>query len=231
MVFPENPNWFCDYNLVDGDFSVHNSVVPWPIELISGSDSLSAEIDGFLGDLDGLNEPASRKRLKSESCTGSNSKACREKQRRDRLNDKFMELSSILEHGRPSKTDKPTILMDAVRMVNELRVEAQKFKELNSSLQEKIKELKEEKHELRDEKQKLKTEKEKLEQQLKMVKAHHHHQPQPIFLPNPQAVPQVQAPGNKLVQFPSYPGFAMWQFMPPASVDTSQDHVLRPPVA
>lgn len=63
---------------------------------------------------------------------------------------------------------------------------------------------------------------------------------QPSFLPPPTALPaalpaafaaQGQAHGNKLVPFISYPGVAMWQFMPPAAVDTSQDHVLRPPVA
>lgn len=71
-------------------------------------------------------------------------------------------------------------------------------------------------------------EKEKLEQQLKAMNS------QPGFLP--PAIPatfaaQGQAPGNKLVPFIGYPGVAMWQFMPPAAVDTSQDHVLRPPVA
>lgn len=64
---------------------------------------------------------------------------------------------------------------------------------------------------------------------------------QPSFLPPPPAIPAAypqatytaQAPvaGNKYVPIISYPGVAMWQFMPPASVDTSQDHVLRPPVA
>ena len=57
---------------------------------------------------------------------------------------------------------------------------------------------------------------------------------QPGFLPPP--IPtfpaQGQAPGNKLFPFIGYhPSVAMWQFMPPAAVDTSQDHVLRPPVA
>lgn len=88
-----------------------------------------------------------------------------------------------------------------------------------------------EKNELRDEKQRLKGEKEKLEQQLKTINV------QPSFLPPPPAIPaayaaaQGHAPGNKLVPIISYPGVAMWQFMPPAARDTSQDHVLRPPVA
>lgn len=57
---------------------------------------------------------------------------------------------------------------------------------------------------------------------------------QPGFLPPPipTFAAQGQAPGSKLVPFIGYhPGVAMWQFMPPAAVDTSQDHVLRPPVA
>ena len=53
-----------------------------------------------------------------------------------------MELGSILEPGRPPKTDKAAILIDAVRMVTQLRSEAQKLKDSNLSLQEKIKELK-----------------------------------------------------------------------------------------
>lgn len=53
-----------------------------------------------------------------------------------------MELGSILEPERPPKTDKAAILIDAVRMVTQLRGEAQKLKDSNSSLQEKIKELK-----------------------------------------------------------------------------------------
>ncbi|KAB2044250.1 hypothetical protein E1A91_D01G080900v1 [Gossypium mustelinum] len=170
--------------------------------------------------------------VRSESCNASSSKACREKLRRDRLNDKFMELGSILEPGRPPKTDKSAILIDAVRMVTQLRGEAQKLKDSNTSLQERIKELKSEKNELRDEKQRLKAEKERLEQQLKAMNA------QPSFMPPaPPAIPAAfaaapgQAPGNKLVPLIGYPGVAMWQFMPPAAVDTSQDHVLRPPVA
>ncbi|PKI32668.1 hypothetical protein CRG98_046933 [Punica granatum] len=191
---------------------------------------LSVEIDGSFGDSDGVKENP-KKRLRSESCGATSSKACREKLRRDRLNDKFLELGAILEPGRPPKTDKAAILIEAVRMVTQLRGEAQKLKDSNSSLQEKIKELKAEKNELRDEKQRLKAEKEKLEQQLKTVNT------QPTFVPPPPAIPAAfaaphgQAPGNKLVPFISYPGVAMWQFMPPASVDTSQDHVLRPPVA
>ncbi|KAK9689074.1 hypothetical protein RND81_09G033700 [Saponaria officinalis] len=190
----------------------------------------SAEIDGTYGDSEGPKENTLKKRGRSENCGPSSSKACREKARRDRLNDKFMELGSILEPGRPPKTDKAAILNDAVRMLTQLRSEAQKLKDSNSNLHDKIKELKSEKNELRDEKQRLKAEKEKLEQQLKTVNA------QPSYLPAHTPMPAgfgppAQAPGGKLVPFMGYPGVAMWQFMPPAAVDTSQDHTLRPPVA
>ena len=106
-------------------------------------------------------------RVRSESCSGSSSKACREKMRRDKLNDKcvscsfsvflyefeleldrfgllyrFMELGAILDPGRPPRTDKAAILIDATRMVTQLRTESQKLKDTNSDLQDKIKELK-----------------------------------------------------------------------------------------
>ena len=51
-------------------------------------------------------------------------------------------MASILEPGRNPKTDKSAILVDAVRMVTQLRSEAQKLKDSNSDLQEKIKDLK-----------------------------------------------------------------------------------------
>ncbi|KAL8506119.1 hypothetical protein ACS0TY_017110 [Phlomoides rotata] len=235
MVSPENTNWLYDYGfeditVPDGDFSAQNPGFSWPVQALNGSSNASVEIEGSFGESDGQKETGSKKRGRTESCAPSSSKACREKQRRDRLNDKFMELGALLEPGRPPKTDKAAILVDAVRMVTQLRGEAQKLKDSNSNLQDKIKELKTEKNELRDEKQRLKAEKEKMEQQLKTMSG-----PQPGFLPTPPTIPaafaQGQAAGNKLVPIISYPGVAMWQFMPPAAVDTSQDHVLRPPVA
>ncbi|KAJ0261660.1 Transcription factor ILR3 [Hirschfeldia incana] len=236
---PENASWISD--LIDSDYGSFTIQAPagfscWPLlhqqqPIIAVSSNSSVGVDG---NSEAIKEPASTKRARCESSSATSSKACREKQRRDKLNDKFMELGAILEHGHPPKTDKAAILIDAVRMVKQLRGEAQKLKDSNSSLHGKIKELKTEKNELRDEKQRLKTEKEKLEQQLKAMNAPH----QPRFFPAPPpmiptafASTQGQAPGNKMVPVISYPGIAMWQFMPPASVDTSQDHVLRPPVA
>ncbi|KAE8637213.1 hypothetical protein CSA_021116 [Cucumis sativus] len=134
----------------------------------------NVEIDGSLADLDGHLESGSKKR--------------------------FLELGSILDPGRPPKTDKAAILVDAVRMA--------------------------EKNELRDEKQRLKADK-RLEQQVKSMPAQ-----QPGFLPPP--IPtfpaQGQAPGNKLFPFIGYHRVLPCGIHAPAAVDTSQDHVLRPPV-
>ncbi|KAK9155894.1 hypothetical protein Sjap_003374 [Stephania japonica] len=219
MAMPENLNWIYEYGPIEdmpvlgGDFPPPSAAFNWPSQTINNSANVNVDIEGSFCDSDCLKETGSRKRVRSEASCASGSKAC-----------------SILEPGRPPKMDKTAILSDAVRMVIQLRTEAQKLKESNETLQDKIKELKAEKNELRDEKQRLKVEKEKLEQQVKAMSA------QPSYLAHPPAIPaafaaQSQAAGNKLMPFMGYPGVAMWQFMPAAAVDTSQDHVLRPPVA
>ncbi|CAA3006700.1 transcription factor ILR3-like [Olea europaea subsp. europaea] len=234
MVSPENMNWLYDYVVEDvsvpeGNFSAQDSGFSWSVQPLNGSPIVSVENDCSFGDSDVQKELGSKKRARAESCAPSSSKARREKLRRDKMNDRFMELSALLDPGRPPKTDKAAILLDAAHLVTQLRGEARKLNDSNTDLQEKIKELKAEKNELRDEKQGLKAEKEKLEQQLKTTNV------QPGFLPAPTMpaafAAQDQATANKFVPVISYPGVAMWQFMPPAAVDTSQDHVLRPPVA
>lgn len=186
------------------------------------------------GESDVPEKSCSRKRSREETCGNSGNKACREKMRRDRLNDRFVELSATLEPGRPPKTDKATILNDAVRIMTQLRTEAQGLQESNDQLREAIKDLKTEKNELRDEKSRLKAEKERLEQQVKAMSIPTGYMPHPAAMAAAFAA-QTQAASNKaqMAAAAAYPGMAaaMWQWMPPAAVDTSQDHVLRPPVA
>ncbi|XVF87641.1 hypothetical protein PTKIN_Ptkin18bG0136600 [Pterospermum kingtungense] len=228
---------FDDYGLLE-DIPVPGCDLPsldpsgpiWSSHSLTCPTALSVEFSESFGNSDNPNETGPRKRVRSGSCSASGSKACREKMRRDRLNDRFLELGSILDPGRPPKVDKAVILVDAVRMVTQLRDEAQKLRESNESLQEKINELKAEKNELRDEKQRLKTEKEDLERQVKALGSQPGLLPHPPGIPTPFATPG-QVVGGKLVPFVGYPGASMWQFLPPAAVDTSQDHILRPPVA
>ncbi|KAK9905432.1 hypothetical protein M0R45_000156 [Rubus argutus] len=87
-------------------------------------------------------------RGRNESWCGSGAKACREKLRRER----FVDLSAVLEPGRPAKTDKPAILDDAIRVLTQLRAETQELTQTNEKLLEEIKSLKAEKNELREEK-------------------------------------------------------------------------------
>ncbi|KAG5622794.1 hypothetical protein H5410_008012 [Solanum commersonii] len=59
---------------------------------------------------------------------------------------------------------------------------------------------------------------------------------QPGFLPHPPAMPSpFSAPhqvfASKMMPYLGYPGIPMWQFVPPAAVDTSEDHSLRPPIS
>ncbi|KAG9453086.1 hypothetical protein H6P81_005990 [Aristolochia fimbriata] len=222
--------WILDYNTFD---EVQASDFIWAPQVINdqavGSDAVRLDI--LVAESKCSDKASSRKRTRLESCAVLGTKACREKMRRDKLNDRFMELCSVLDPGRPPKTDKVIILSDAARLLNQLRVEAQKLKETNEALQDTIKNLKAEKLELRDEKVRLKAEKEKMEQLLKGTSV-----PSP-FIPHPAAAfhhaaaAAAFATNNKTVPFANYPPLAMWQWMPPASLDTSQDHVLRPPVA
>ncbi|XP_020595727.1 transcription factor ILR3-like [Phalaenopsis equestris] len=184
----------------------------------------------------GREQIGSMKRVRDEACCGSKSKACREKMRRDRLNDRFLELSSVLDPGRPSKTDKASILSDAVRVLAQLKGEAEQLEEANEKLQETIKQLKVEKNELREEKLGLKLDKEKLEQQLKVTSI-----PPAGFMPPSIALPPAaspailaahgQAPAQKALPFNTFPSLAMWQWLPPAFLDTTQDPKLWPPHA
>ncbi|KAG2317341.1 hypothetical protein Bca4012_068235 [Brassica carinata] len=164
-------------------------------------------------------EECSRKRGRTGPCSKPGTKACREKKKREMLNDKFMDLSSVLEPTRTPKTDKPAILDDAIRVVNQLRGEAHELKENNQMLLEEIKSLKAEKNELREEKMVLKSDKEKMEQQMRSMAS----VPSPGFMPShPAAFHQ-----NKMAVYGSYgyyPNMPMMPYLlPPSQRDTSQD--------
>ncbi|KAL8515758.1 hypothetical protein ACS0TY_014445 [Phlomoides rotata] len=157
-----------------------------------------------------------KKRGRTDPYVRTGTKACRERMRREKLNDRFSELSSILEPGRPVKTDKFAILGDAIRHLNHLKTESQEYIETNKQLMEEIKILKAEKNELREEKVKLKADKERMEQQVKTMN-----------IVTTTHSPEV----NKMTMFPSYGFVPMWQYLPNSARDTSQDQILRPPAA
>lgn len=237
----ENNNNFFDFSLID-HFPVPGGELPslepgfhWSDNSFPGSTSVvSKGFSDSYGKSDAnhaTKEDESRKRAHPGSCSGT--KACREKKRRDKLNERFQELNEILDPGRSAKTDKTVILADAIRMITHLRNEATTLKDSSQDLLVKINELKVEKNELRDEKQKLKTDKERLEQQLKSTFCG----PPTAFYPPAHPVIPVPCPGptpvggNKFMPYMGFQGVPMWQFAPPAAVDTSKDHVHRSPLA
>uniref|UniRef100_A0A2N9HC55 BHLH domain-containing protein n=1 Tax=Fagus sylvatica TaxID=28930 RepID=A0A2N9HC55_FAGSY len=209
---------FLDY--LDYSFIVDN---PSP-EFCLPNRSVNVETDLVSQDKECSERENSRKRGRNDSCSRPGSKACREKLRRDRLNDRFVDLSSALDAERPVKIDKNAILDDAIRILNQLRAESQELKETNEKLLEEIRSLKAEKNELREEKLTLKRDKERMEQQLKAMTI-----PSAGYIPGHPAA--YHAGANKMAVFPSYGLVPMWQYMPPAARDTSRDHELRPPAA
>ncbi|KAK9179840.1 hypothetical protein WN943_029046 [Citrus x changshan-huyou] len=132
---PSDWDDFINYSFNDQNASLDFS---WPEQSGSADNDISST-----GVVPQENENT-RKRARSDSCSRPGSKACREKLRRERLNDRFLDLSCILEPGRPARTDKPAILDDAIRVLNQLRTESQELKETNEKLQEEIKSLKSE---------------------------------------------------------------------------------------
>ncbi|KAM7261188.1 hypothetical protein ACFE04_026663 [Oxalis oulophora] len=88
-------------------------------------------------------------------------KADREKLRRDRLNEQFIDLGTTLDPDRP-KNDKATILADTIQLLKELTSQVDKLKAEHSTLTEEARELTQEKNDLREEKASLKTEIEEL---------------------------------------------------------------------
>ncbi|KAG8654996.1 transcription factor bHLH121 isoform X2 [Manihot esculenta] len=88
-------------------------------------------------------------------------KADREKLRRDRLNEHFIELGNKLDPDRP-KNDKATILADTIQLLKELTSQVNKLKAEYASLTEESRELTQEKVDLREEKASLKSDIENL---------------------------------------------------------------------
>ncbi|CAM8930750.1 unnamed protein product [Rhodiola kirilowii] len=220
-LFEDNNNWDLD---LDYTTIIEDSV---PDAFYWNNQSACMDIDVELSEPAIIHAKVSKRKreLSVGNCSRAGAKASREKVRREKMNDRFSDLSSILEPGKAPMSDKSAIISDAIRAVNQLRSEAQELREINDKLRDDIKNLKAEKHQLRGEKNMLKVEKEKIEQQVKSRAAVH-----TAFMPATTAYPVGT---KKMMGFPATPygGFPMWQWISPTVMDTTQDHVLRPPVA
>ncbi|XP_022749194.1 transcription factor bHLH121-like [Durio zibethinus] len=103
-------------------------------------------------------QPKSRVEGEAMDCSAARKlqKADREKLRRDRLNEHFLELGNILDPDRP-KNDKATILTDTVQLLKELTSQVTKLKAEYATLTEESRELTQEKNDLKEEKASLKS--------------------------------------------------------------------------
>ncbi|KAK4802305.1 hypothetical protein SAY86_000508 [Trapa natans] len=98
---------------------------------------------------------------RNESSARKTQKADREKLRRDRLNEHFVELGNTLDPDRP-KNDKATILTDTIQLLKELTAEVNKLKAEYAALTEESHELTQEKNYLKEERTSLKSDVENL---------------------------------------------------------------------
>lgn len=94
--------------------------------------------------------------LKDTNVSRKLQKADREKLRRDRLNEHFLELGNTLDPDRP-KNDKATILSDTIHLLKDLTSQVNKLNSEYSTLTEESRELTQEKNDLKEEKASLKS--------------------------------------------------------------------------
>lgn len=83
-------------------------------------------------------------------------KADREKLRRDRLNEHFVELGNVVDPNRP-RNDKATILADTIQLLKDMTSQISKLQSEHATLSEESCELTQEKNDLREEKASLKS--------------------------------------------------------------------------
>ncbi|CAI5506559.1 unnamed protein product [Closterium sp. Naga37s-1] len=114
---------------------------------------------------------ASHKRQREEPSETNSNKANREKMRRDRLNDRFEELARALERSELARADRGSILVDAVRVLAQLRAETSRLRGSAQHMSEQIQELKAEKSELREERARLLANKQQLEDEVRRLAA------------------------------------------------------------
>lgn len=144
-------------------------------------------------------------------------KADREKLRRDKLNEQFLELGKALDPDRP-RNDKATILTDTIQMLVDLTAQVNRLKTEYTALSEESVELTQEKNELKEEKATLKSDIENLnaqyqQQRLRCMYPWATMDPSVVMGPPPPTYPfpiPVPIPSGPIASHPSlqpYPFF------------------------
>ncbi|PRQ47411.1 putative transcription factor bHLH family [Rosa chinensis] len=151
-------------------------------------------------------------------------KADREKLRRDRLNEHFLDLGNTLDPDRP-KNDKATILIDTIQMLKDLTSDVNKLKAECAALNDESRELTVEKNELREEKASLKSDIENLnaqyQQRVRVMFPWGAMDPSVVMAP-PYSYPMpVAVPPGPIPMHPSLQPFPYYQTQNPATVPNS----------
>nr|CAN69588.1 hypothetical protein VITISV_019798 [Vitis vinifera] len=155
-------------------------------------------------------------------------KADREKLRRDRLNEHFLELGNTLESSnadpdRP-KNDKATILADTIQMLKDLTAEVNRLKVECAALSEESREvLVQEKNELREEKVALKSDIDNLnvqyQQRLRVMFPWAPIDPSVVMGPSPYSYPvPVPVPSGPIPMHPSLQPFPFFGNQNPSGI-------------
>ncbi|XP_004287813.1 PREDICTED: transcription factor bHLH121 [Fragaria vesca subsp. vesca] len=148
-------------------------------------------------------------------------KADREKLRRDKLNEHFLELGNTLDPDRP-KNDKATILTDTIQVLKDLTSDVNKLKSECATLNDESRELTLEKNELREEKASLKSDIENLnaqyQQRVRVMFPWGAMDPSVVMAP-PYSYPMpVAVPPGPIPMHPSLQPFPYYQTQNPATV-------------
>ncbi|KAL6345295.1 hypothetical protein AAG906_015778 [Vitis piasezkii] len=149
-------------------------------------------------------------------------KADREKLRRDRLNEHFLELGNTLDPDRP-KNDKATILADTIQMLKDLTAEVNRLKVECAALSEESRELVQEKNELREEKVALKSDIDNLnvqyQQRLRVMFPWAPIDPSVVMGPSPYSYPvPVPVPSGPIPMHPSLQPFPFFGNQNPSGI-------------
>ncbi|XVF67873.1 hypothetical protein PTKIN_Ptkin10aG0156800 [Pterospermum kingtungense] len=172
-------------------------------------------------------------------------KADREKLRRDRLNEHFLELGNALDPDRP-KNDKGTILTDTVQLLKDFTSQITKLKAEYATLTEESRELTQEKNDLKEEKASLKSDIDNLNMQYQqrvrtmfpwgtvdhsvVIAPPSYPFPVPMAMPPPGAIPMQPFPffGNQNPGIIHNPCSTFVPYMTPNTMVEQQSALAQP---
>ncbi|XP_077246233.1 transcription factor bHLH121-like isoform X2 [Tasmannia lanceolata] len=214
--------WKCD---IPSDLSVDNNFHQSPDLCLHSNNHLQ----------NSLPESSQRVELDIRDCVAARKvqKADREKLRRDRINEQFLELGNALDPDRP-KHEKATILTDTIQMLKDLTSQVNRLKAEYESLSEESRELTEEKNELRVEKAALKSDMDNLnaqyQQRIQVMFPWAAMDPSVVMPPPPYPFPlPLPVPPGPILMHPSLHPFPFFRNQTPGAIPSPYSTFLPHP--